>query len=55
MAMTENGRSEQEAGVAREAKVLKRLLATPPDHTTKPKPGASPKKRRIYGDMILIP
>ncbi len=29
----------------REAAVLKRLLATPPDHRTKPKPGASPKKR----------
>ncbi len=24
---------------------LKRLLATPPDHKTKPKPDASPKKR----------
>jgi hypothetical protein len=25
--------------------ILKRLLATPPDHKTKAKPGASPKKR----------
>ncbi len=29
----------------REKEILKRLLATPPDHRTKPKPGASPKKR----------
>ena len=29
----------------RERETLKRLLATPPDHRTKAKPGASPKKR----------
>jgi hypothetical protein len=29
----------------REARVLKRLLATPPDHRPKAKPDASPKKR----------
>jgi hypothetical protein len=30
----------------REEAALKRLLATPPDHSrTKPKPGASPKRR----------
>jgi hypothetical protein len=29
----------------RAAAVLKRLLATPPDHRTKPKSDASPKKR----------
>jgi hypothetical protein len=30
---------------AREDAVLAKLLATPPDHKTKPKPDASPKKR----------
>jgi hypothetical protein len=37
-------RDDSDVG-AREDATLKRILATPPDHKTKPKPDASPKKR----------
>ena len=46
--MSEKTAGEQydEAETARRYKVtLARVLATPPDHKTKAKPGASPKKR----------
>jgi hypothetical protein len=38
-------RSEEETAQRREQRILARLLATPPDHRTKPKTDASPKKR----------
>jgi len=38
------GKNEKDA-VEIERTTLSRLLATPPDHKTKPKPDASPKKR----------
>ena len=37
--LPDDGDSEHREGI------IKRLLATAPDHKTKPKPGVSPKKR----------
>jgi hypothetical protein len=43
--MPPTNESEKESDQQREDEVLKRLLATPPDHKRKGKPDASPKKR----------
>jgi len=52
-AMRDDQYSDEEAACRYQA-TLRKVIATPPDHRAKPKPGASPKKRgRPRKDLII--